>query len=98
MQTAAIYIKTDPIVKTKAQEVAKELGFSLSSILNGWLRQFIKTKTITFSARDDEIPNAYFKKTLAKAQKNLKEGKHSPVFDNAKDAIEWLHKDHEDLL
>lgn len=92
MQTAAIYIKTDPIVKTKAQKVAKELGFSLSSLLNGWLRQLIKTKTVTFSARDNEIPNEYFKKTYVKAQKNLKEGKGSPIFHSGKEAVKWLEE------
>lgn len=89
MNTAAIYIKTDPQVKMKAQKVAKELGLSLSALLNGWLRQLIKNKTVTFSARD-EIPNEYFKRTLAKARKNWKEGKTSPIFDNIKDNLKWL--------
>lgn len=92
MNTAAIYIKTEPQVKAKAQKVAKELGFSLSSLLNAWLRHLIKTKTITFST-EDEIPNAYLRKVMRQADKNLKEGKHSPIFDNAEDAIAWLHKD-----
>lgn len=68
MQTTAIYIKTDPEVKTKAQKVAKELGFSLSSLLNAWLRQLIKTKTITFSVAD-EVPNDYLKSVLKQAKK-----------------------------
>ncbi len=92
MQTAAIYIKTDPEVKTKAQKVAKELGFSLSSLLNAWLRQLIKNKTITFSVRDDEIPNAYFKRTLKRARKNWKEGKGSPIFHSGEDAVKWLEE------
>ena len=90
MQTAAIYIKTDPEVKAKAQKVAKELGFSLSSLMNAWLRQLIKTKTITFSVRDEEIPNEYFKQTLAKTRKNLKEGKGSPIFHTGEEAVKWL--------
>lgn len=94
MQTTAIYIKTDPEVKTKAQQVAKELGFSLSSLLNAWLRQLIKTKTITFSIAD-EVPNDYLKSILKQAEKNIKIGNHSPVFDNADDAIAWLHGNHE---
>ena len=97
MQTTAIYIKTDPEVKTKAQKVAKELGFSLSSLLNAWLRQLIKTKTVTFSTFD-ETPNEYLTSVLKQAKKNRKEGKHSPVFDDAEDAVAWLHKDHESLL
>lgn len=92
MQTTAIYVRTDPEVKIKAQKVAKELGFSLSSLMNAWLRQLIKTKTITFSVREDEIPNEYFKQTLAKARKNWKEGKTSPIFDNIEDNLKWLEK------
>lgn len=97
MQTSAIYIKTDPEIKSKAQKVAKDLGFSLSSLMNAWLRHLIKTKTVTFSVRD-EMPNARTRAILKQAEKNLKEGKHSPIFDNAKDAIAWLHEDHEDII
>lgn len=75
MQTAAIYIKTDPEVKAKAQKVAKELGLSLSSLLNGWLRQLIKNKPVTFSALD-AVSNDYLKSVLKQAEKNLKMGKH----------------------
>ncbi len=92
MQTAAIYIKTEPEVKANAQRVAKQLGLSLSSLVNGLLRQLIKTKKITFSATD-EIPNEYLKGVMRQAKKNLKTGNHSPIFDNAEDAIAWLHRD-----
>lgn len=92
MHTTAIYIKTDPEVKTKAQKVAKELGFSLSSLLNAWLRQLIKNKTITFSVRDDEIPNEYLKRTIKQALKDKKEGKASPIFHTGKEAVKWLEQ------
>lgn len=92
MNTAAIYIKTEPEVKAKAQKVAKELGFSLSSLLNAWLRHLIKTKTVTFSATD-EVPNRHLKQVIRQAEKDWKAGKASPIFDNAEDAIAWLHRD-----
>lgn len=91
MQTSAIYIKTDPQVKRKAQKVAKDLGFSLSSLVNAWLRQLIKNKTVTFSALD-EIPNERFKKVLKQAEKNLKTGNHSPIFETGEEAVAWLEK------
>lgn len=40
-----------------------------------------------------EIPSARLIKAIKRAERNLKEGKHSPVFDNAEDAIAWLHRD-----
>jgi len=89
MNTAVIITKTEPEVKTKAQRVAKDLGLSLSSLINAWLRQLIKTKTVTFSAAD-ENPSDYLIQTINQSEKNLKAGKVSPRFDNAEDAIAWL--------
>ena len=98
MSTQVITIKVDPITKKQAQNTAEALGLSLSAVLKGFLKQFIRTKSVTFSASGDEKPSKYLLQTIKEAEKNLKEGKHSPVFDNAKDAIAWLHKDHEDIL
>jgi antitoxin component of RelBE/YafQ-DinJ toxin-antitoxin module len=67
------------------------LGFSLSSIVNAFLRQFVKTKTIHFSVRD-EMPNAYLQELLTQAEKDLKTGKTSPKFKTADELIEYLHK------
>ncbi len=91
MNTTAIYIKTDPEIKTKAQKVAKELGFSLSSLMNAWLRQLIKTKTVTFSV-EDEIPNEYLIKTIKQAEKDRKAGKASPIFSTGGEAVKWLEE------
>ncbi len=95
MQTAAIYIRTEPETKRKAQKLARKIGMSLSGLVNSYLKQVIRTKKVELSL---EEPSEYFKKTIKQAEKNLKEGKHSPVFDNAEDAIAWLHKDHEGIL
>lgn len=91
MNTAVIITKTEPEVKIKAQKVAKELGLSLSSLVNGWLRQLIKTKTVTFSAKD-EIPNARTRAILKQAEVDYKKGNTSPAFDNIKDNLAWLKK------
>lgn len=90
MNTAVINIKTQPEVKAQAQRVARDLGLSLSSLINGFLKQFVKTKRVTFSL--DEEPNEYFKRTLAKARKNWKEGKGSPVFHTGKETVKWLEE------
>lgn len=95
MQTAAIYIRTEPETKKQAQKVAKQIGMSLSGLVNASLKQVIRTNKVEFNL---EEPSEYFKKTIKQAEKNLKQGKHSPVFDNAEDAIAWLHKDHEGIL
>ena len=91
MNTTAIYIKTEPEMKAEAQKVARELGFSLSSLVKAWLRQLIKTRTVTFSA-EDEIPNEYTRTILKQAEENLKKGNHSPIFKTGKEAVAWLEK------
>lgn len=93
MSYTVVTAKIDPQTKKQAMATAQSLGVPLSVVIKAFLKQFIRTKTVTFSA-DDEQPNSYLKSVLKQAEKNLKEGKHSPVFDNAKDAIAWLHKDH----
>lgn len=44
-----INVKTDWEVKKTAQELAKELGLSLSAIVNAYLKQFIRTREVYFS-------------------------------------------------
>lgn len=90
MSQTAIYIKTESETKQKAQKVAKQLGLSLSAIVNGFLKQFIKTKTVTFSAHEDEIPNKHLRSVLKRAEENYRKGNTSPAFSNAKDAIKYL--------
>ena len=88
MSTVVINIKTEISTKKQAQEVAAKFGLSLSALINAYLKELIKTKRVEFSA--DEKPSPYLIKILKKAEKNLKEGKGSPMFDNAEDAISYL--------
>ena len=91
MNSAVINFKTDPQLKEDAQKTAEELGFNLTSILNAYLRQLVKTKTIFFSA-NMEIPNTYLQGLIKQADEDLKTGNHSPKFKTADDFISYLHK------
>jgi addiction module RelB/DinJ family antitoxin len=91
MNTAVINIKTDAKTKSEAQKLADEMGLTLTAVLNRYLRHFIKTKSVTFSA-EDETPNNYLIGLMEKAKQDRESGKASPVFDNADEAIKWLHK------
>lgn len=93
MNTASIFIKTDPRVKEEARKTAEELGFSLSSIINAFLRQFVKTKTINFSALSEEEPSGYLIETLRKSEEDIRRGRVSPDFYDTKEAIAWLNKE-----
>jgi addiction module RelB/DinJ family antitoxin len=45
-----INIKTEKEIKENAQSIAKELGITLSDVVNASLRNFIKTREVHFSA------------------------------------------------
>ncbi len=92
MNTAVINIKTEEETKRKAQLVAAEIGVSLSSLINAFLKHLVKTKKVEFNLGEE--PSAYLIKIIKQAEKNYKAGKSSPTFDNADDAIEWLHNKH----
>jgi len=43
-----INIKTDKEVKKNAKKVAEDLGFSLSAVINAYLKQFVRNKEVYF--------------------------------------------------
>ena len=79
MNTAIINIKADPRVKAKAQEVASELGFSLSALINGYLNQLVRNKAIYFST-SHEVPNEYMIQALKESGENRKNKEFESVF------------------
>jgi len=46
--TSTIIVKADSNLKVKAQKTASELGLTLSAVVNGYLRDFVESKSITF--------------------------------------------------
>lgn len=72
MNTASILIKTEPKVKEEAQRTAKELGLSLSSVVTRLLKQFVETKTITYTA---ETLTNYAKAQLKKPERTESKAK-----------------------
>lgn len=88
-KTTAINIRTDIKVKNKAQKIAQKLGLSLSAVINAYLRQFVRTKSVSFSL--EEQPSDFLLQTLAESKKDIKNGYVSPAFDNVEDADKWLN-------
>lgn len=74
MNTEALNIKIDPKTKKAAQQVAEDLGFSLSSLVKAYLRELIKTKTVHFSSAKEE-PNDYLLEILRKSEEDVKAGR-----------------------
>ena len=70
-----ILIKTKKDLKLQAQELASDLGFSLTDIINASLRQFIINQGMTISKMPTESLDAYTnkKEILSAYQTSLKE-------------------------
>jgi len=88
MQTV-IHIKSDKEVKENAQKAAKELGLTLSDVINASLRNFIRTREVIFSHTPRMTPE--LEKIIAKVEKDIKKGRNlSPQFESVEEAIDWL--------
>ena len=90
MNTAVINIRTEVGVKNEAKKIASNLGMSLSTAINLFLKQFVRTRGMAVSL--EETPNAYLRKILKEAEKNIGDGRVSGSFDDAEDAIKWLRR------
>ena len=84
-----INIKTDKSIKIEAQKVAKELGLPLGTVLNAYLREFIRTKKASFSILPKMTPR--LEKLISQVEKDIKAGRNlSPVFTSAEEMDEYL--------
>lgn len=89
MQTV-IYIKADKEVKENAARTAKELGLSLSDVINASLRNFIRTREITFSHTPQMTPE--LEKLIAKVEKDIKYNRNIiGPFHNAEEMDKYLN-------
>lgn len=90
MNTAIINIKTEPSTKKQAQKIAAAFGISLSALINTYLKHVVRTKKIELDL--GETPSPRLIRVMKKAEKNLKEGKGSPIFDTGEEAVKWLEE------
>ncbi|MDO8460923.1 MAG: type II toxin-antitoxin system RelB/DinJ family antitoxin [bacterium] len=89
MQTV-IHIKADQEIKENAAKVAKELGLSLSDIINASLRNFIRTREITFSDTPQMTPE--LEKLLERVEKDIKNNKNlAGPFSSAEEMDKYLN-------
>jgi len=89
MKTAFIGFKTAPTIKTRAQKVAQDMGFNLSTLLNGFLTHLIKTRRIEFTAYPQEEPSEYLASALKEAEEERKKGEIVSFKDSQK-AVDYV--------
>lgn len=90
LKTAPINIRTHPRVKKEAQKIADQLGLNLSTVLDAYLRQFIRTKEVYFHLRPEQ-PSKWLKETLRKSEEEYKRGE-TYTSRNAPEALAFLDK------
>lgn len=84
-----INLKTDVDVKRQAQEVAKQLGIPLSTVINAYLKEFIIAKEFKISL--SPIPSESLKKALREVDKDIVDGKNmTSAFTSAKEMDAFL--------
>ena len=91
MNYSVVTAKVDPKTKKAAQETAERLGLPLSVVIKAFLKQFVRTQSITFSVAN-EAPSKYLVQTIKQAVKDRREGKASPTFKTGKEAVKWLEE------
>lgn len=86
-----ITIKTNKEIKENAQIIAKELGLSLSDVINASLRNFIKTREVRFSTIPKMTEELEY--LLAKVEKDIdKKENISSALSSSKEINEHLDR------
>ena len=86
--TAVINVRTNARIKSQAQDIAEKLGLSLSAVINAYLKQLIRVKSVSFSL--EEQPSDFLLQSLAESKEDIKNGYVSPAFTDADEALKWL--------
>lgn len=89
MSKTLLNVKTDKKVKEEAQKIAKELGVPLSTVVNAYLKEFVREKSVHLSLEPTVRPEV--EKLLTQASSDYKNGKNvSRTFAVAAEALKYL--------
>ena len=84
-----VNLKIDATIKENAQRRARELGLSLSSVVNATLSQFARTGELELSSAPRMTP--YLERLVKEAREDYEAGK-LEVYDNVDDLMSSLNK------
>lgn len=91
MQTKTIInIKTNKELKENAKRVAGEIGVPLSTVINSFLKQFVRDEEVTFSAKDYKM-TLYLESFAEEARKERINKKDTEYFNTAKSFMKSLN-------
>ncbi len=66
-------VKTDKKLKAEAKRISEDLGVPLSTVVNAFLKQFVRDKEITLSLNQYRM-TSYLENLVAEARKEYAEG------------------------
>ena len=82
--------KTDKDLKDKAKKIASDLGLPLGTIMNHYLKEFVREEKVIFS--NHPTPTKKVIHELKEISKDIRDKKNlSPTFNNTRNAIKWLN-------
>ena len=85
-----ISVRIDKDIKQAAQQVAKSVGISLSTMINAYLRQVITTRRIELYAPEPMTPK--LEGLISEIESELQSNQVSKKFNNADDFLADLKK------
>lgn len=92
MQRVVVQIPMSKQLKEKAELVSADLGFSsLQEVIRVLLTKLSKNE-FNLKVEEGEYPSKSLIRAMKQAEKNLKEGKHSPIFKTGEETVAWLEK------
>ena len=92
MPTVNTSIKIDAKTKKEAQELFKDMGMSLTTAINIFLKQAVRDQRIPFYVGEPK-----YKEEVYQAMKDLKQGKNlSKSYHSAREMIEDILKDEDE--
>ncbi|PIR85933.1 hypothetical protein COU14_01740 [Candidatus Kaiserbacteria bacterium CG10_big_fil_rev_8_21_14_0_10_44_10] len=89
-ETTVLSVKLDKKLKNEAQEVAKSMGFPLSTLVSAYLRQLRDTRRVEFSAPTKVTPK--LRVAILNARKEIERGDIEGPFESAIDFTASLNK------
>jgi antitoxin component of RelBE/YafQ-DinJ toxin-antitoxin module len=88
MQTM-LSIKIEKSLKEQAQELAGILGVSLNAVINGYIKEFLSERKVTFA--DHPMPNTRTLKILKRLSADVRAGRNTMgPFNTAEEVIKSL--------
>jgi addiction module RelB/DinJ family antitoxin len=84
-----ISIKIDKATKEAAQEVARSMGLTLSTLVNSYLKQVVYTRRVELYAPEQMTPK--LEKTLKRVKKEMDKSKNRKVFTTVDDLMTHLN-------